>query len=143
MEECNIVKSYQDLLVWQKGRRLVAAIYTVTSHFPTDEKFGLTSQIKRAAISIPSNIAEGSSKRSTKEFIRFLNIAYGSLCEVETQLFLAQDLGFLVHEESLKPLLDDTAELGRMINGLIRSLNQRINTLNSELQTPNSTKHYA
>lgn len=109
----------------------VKAIYEIISHFPKEELYGLSSQLKRSAISIPSNIAEGSSKRSTREFIRFLNISYGSLAEAETQLYLAIDLGF-VSQEKVKPLFLEAEELGRMLNGLINSLESK---LNSELRT--------
>ena len=128
-----IVKSYQDLLVWQKARILVSDVYILTQTFPQDERFGLTSQLRRAIISVPSNIAEGSSKRSTKEFLRFLNIAYGSLAEVETQLFLAQDLGYLL-EAQTNPLLEKSSQIGRMLNALMNKLEHKI----TELRTPNS-----
>ena len=129
-----MVQSFKDLKVWQKARLLTKDVYIATKDFPVEERYGLTSQIRRATISIPSNIAEGSSKRSTREFLRFLNISYGSLAELEAQLILANDLNFL----SEKQLVDITAnieEIGRMVNGLIRSLEEKteLRTLNSGL----------
>lgn len=133
----SIVKSYRDVQVWQKARMLVSEIYKITAQFPKEETYGLTSQLRRAIISVPSNIAEGSSKGSTREYLRFLSISYGSLCEVETQLYLAFDLDFIT-EIQLQTLLEKTNELGRMTHGLIRSLEQKISSPNSELRTPNS-----
>lgn len=134
------VQSYRDLQVWQKARILVKEIYQLSSAFPKEEMYGLTAQIRRAVISVPSNIAEGSSKGSTKEFLRFLSIAYGSLAEVETQLYLAADL-YYTDANKVETAIEMTAELGRMINGLDRSLQARLNT--TELQTPNSELSYA
>lgn len=122
------VQSYRDLKVWQKGRTLVSRIYQASSQFPQTEMYGLTSQIRRAAISIPSNLAEGSAKGSTREFMRFIGIAYGSLAEVETQLFLASDLSFITASER-EALLEETSELGRMLNGLLRSLESKVTEL--------------
>ncbi len=129
----NVVRSYRDLQVWQKSRILVSDIYKLSSAFPKEEMYGLTSQMRRAAISIPSNIAEGSSKGSTREYLRFLSIAYGSLCELETQLYLAQDLGFIA-PDAINLILEKTNEIGRMINGLSRALEQKL----TELRTLNS-----
>ena len=89
------VQSYRELIVWQKAIDLVVAIYRITQSFPREEAFGLTSQLRRAAVSIPSNIAEGQGRRSAKEFQRFLDIARGSLQEVETQLLIANRLHYL------------------------------------------------
>jgi len=86
--------SHRDLIVWQKGMMLVSAVYRFSQKFPTDERFGLTSQLRRAAVSVPSNVAEGRSRNSTKDFIQFLHIALGSVSEVETQLEIARDLAF-------------------------------------------------
>jgi len=86
---------HKDLDVWKLGIELVAQIYKITSHFPATEKFGLTSQMQRAAVSIPSNIAEGAARNSEKEYIHFLYISLGSLAELETQLIISQKLGFL------------------------------------------------
>jgi four helix bundle protein len=100
---------------------LVSAIYKATATFPRDELFGLTSQLRRAAVSIPSNIAEGQSRYSRPEFRHFLRTAKGSLAELETQLLIAKDLGYLDESTCLK-LLDSVAELGRIVSGLITSI---------------------
>ena len=89
------VRDYRDLKVWQAGLKLAEAVHAVTTDFPKAEVFGLISQLRRAAVSIPSNIAEGHARDSTKEFLRFISIAMGSLAELETQLTLACRLGFL------------------------------------------------
>jgi four helix bundle protein len=115
------VKSYRELETWQTAIELVVEVYRATSLFPKDEVYGLTSQLRRAAVSIPSNIAEGQGRNSTREFLHHLSIAHGSLCEVETQMFIAQRLEYITREEAerLAPL---TASVGRLINGLSRSL---------------------
>ena len=114
------IKDYKELKVWQNSFELTKEIYMITKGFPEDEKYGLTSQIRRAAVSIPSNIAEGANRESTKEFIRFLYIAIGSCAELETQLLLVEEIGLLVKaiDESKKKL----QEVIRMLHGLIRSL---------------------
>jgi len=116
---------------------LVEEIYSVTKNFPKDELYGLSSQIKRCAISVPSNIAEGSSKKSTKEFIRFLNISYGSLSEIETQILIAQRLKFL-SDECAKGILENIHEIGRMMNGLRNSLKNKLNSEHRTLETENA-----
>jgi four helix bundle protein len=98
--------TFKDLQVWQRSRRLVSSIYEKTEKFPGKEQFGLTSQLRRAVVSIPSNIAEGHRRNSNKEFQNFLVIARGSLAEVETQLILAQDLKF-ISEIDIEPLLKE------------------------------------
>ena len=113
--------TYRELTVWQKSMQLVTDVYRSTQCFPRDETFGLTSQLKRAVVSVPSNIAEGQGRDSQKEFVRHLSIAYGSLMEVETQLQIACNLGYLT-VSGLDHLLSSTAEVGRLINGLSRSL---------------------
>lgn len=90
---------FKDLEIWKKSREFCSEIYEVTCHFPDEEKFGLTNQLRRASVSVPSNIAEGCSRRSNKDFSRFLEIAIGSLYEVETQLLISNDLGFLSDEK--------------------------------------------
>ena len=90
-----MLKNYKELKVWQRGYRLCFEIYQLTGNFPQEEKYGLTSQIRRAAISVPSNIAEGYGRKTTKEYLQALYIAYGSLCELETQIMLAGDLKYL------------------------------------------------
>lgn len=114
-------QSYRDLIAWQKGIALVATIYRITQNFPKDELYGLTSQLRRAAVSIPSNIAEGQGRKSNPEFRHFLHNAAGSLMEVETQLTIAAVLCYLSREKEAE-LLNQTNELGRIINGLILSL---------------------
>ena len=122
-----VFKGFRDLKVWQRSRILVKSVYEITGQLPKEEVYGLTSQIRRCAVSIPSNIAEGSSKRSTREFIRFLNIAYGSLAELETQLLLASDLAY-VTLDTVEPLFVEIDEIGRMTNGLISKLNEKLNS---------------
>ena len=115
------VKSYQDLETWQTAMDLVAEVYRVTKLFPKDEIYGLTNQLRRAAVSVPSNIAEGQGRDSTKEFLHYLSMAHGSLCEVETQLLIAQRLGYL-NQEDAERSASLAASVGRLINGLSRSL---------------------
>ena len=100
---------------------LVEEIYTVTRRFPSDERFGLTSQLRRAAVSIPSNIAEGQGRGSDGQFLPHLHLSYGSLREVETQVILAKRLEFLRDEEA-SALLDECGEVGRLLNGLMKSI---------------------
>ena len=122
-----MLKNYRDLKVWQKSYRLCLDLYRITKKFPKEERYGLTSQIRRAAVSIPSNIAEGYGRKTTADYLRFLYIAYGSNCELETQLLLSGDLNY-VNKENLKALKDDTEEVERMLKALIKSLeNKRLN----------------
>ncbi|MBK7227881.1 MAG: four helix bundle protein [Ignavibacteriales bacterium] len=116
--------NYKELKVWQKGRELVKFIYELTSIFPKDETYSLTSQIRRAVISIPSNIAEGSGHFSEKQFNRFLEIAYASSCELDTQIILSYDLNFIT-EEKLKMSTNKIDEIQKMIAGLIKSLQKK------------------
>jgi four helix bundle protein len=118
-----IVQSYRDLVVWKKSMALVLDVYRCTQAFPKIETYGLTAQLRRAAVSIPSNIAEGQARRSTGEFKQFLGNARGSLAEVVTQVLLATDLGYVENQVSQR-LLDATAEIGRMLNGLLAALKQ-------------------
>jgi four helix bundle protein len=118
------LKSYQELEVWKKSIDLVETIYRVSSGFPAEEKFGLTSQIRRAAASVPANIAEGAARTGTKEFLQFLSVASGSLAEVETFLILAARLGFLKAAD-LETLEAQSSEIGRMLGGLKRSLQSK------------------
>ncbi len=115
------LRSYRDLEVWRRSIDLVEAIYRASSAWPSDERFGLTSQIRRAAVSVPSNIAEGAARRGTREFLQFLSIAKGSLAEVETQLTLAGRLGYLPAAAG-EMLLGSAAEIGRMLAGLTKAL---------------------
>lgn len=116
-----IVQSYRDLLVWKKAMALVLDVYCCTQTFPKIETYGLTSQLRRAAVSVPSNIAEGQARRSTGEFKQFLGNARGSLTEVETQILIARDLGYLEPHQG-EVLLGAAAEIGRMLNGLLAAL---------------------
>ena len=113
-------KSYRDLVAWQKAMDLVTAIYRCTATFPREEIYGLTSQLRRAAVSIPSNIAEGQGRHGAAEFRHFLRQACGSLMEVETQVLIAERLQFMKPNES-KEILSASTELGKILNGLIRS----------------------
>ena len=115
-----MTKNYTDLIVWKKAMSLVTEIYRITREFPKDELFGLTSQLRRAAVSIPSNIAEGQGRLSKGEFRVFLGNARGSLSELETQILIAKDLDFISQSETMR-LLEMAKELGRTLNGLIAS----------------------
>ena len=114
-------QSYKDLIVWQKGIALAKLVYTITAKFPAEEKFGLVSQMRRAAVSIPSNIAEGQARHTTGEFIQFISHAEGSVAELETQLILSIELRFAAPENAKATfaLLD---EVRRILNGLRRKL---------------------
>lgn len=116
--------NFKDLIVWQRGMDLAKAIYGVTASFPTDERFGLVSQMRRAAVSVPSNIAEGQARHTTGEFIQFISHAEGSVAELETQTLLAVQLGFCP-TDTAKPVLLSIDEERRMLNGLRRSLTNR------------------
>jgi four helix bundle protein len=116
--------NYRDLTVWRKGMDLVVEVYQLSQSFPKEELYGLTSQIRRAAVSIPSNIAEGQGQGSDRGFSRFLSIAQGSLTELETQLMIAQRLEYL-DDLTCQSTLDQCAEIGRMLNGLQRSVKAR------------------
>ncbi len=115
------MSSYQDLITWQKGIDLCELIYRASGGFPHHELYGLTSQIRRAAVSVPSNVAEGAGRITDGEFIQSIGHARGSLLEIETQLIVAQRLGYLNADEA-DGLLELTKEVGRLANGLIRSL---------------------
>jgi four helix bundle protein len=117
----NQPQNYRDLIVWQKGIQLAKLLYSLTASFPSEEKFGLTSQTRRAAISVSSNIAEGQARRTTGEFIQFISYAEGSTAELDTQLYLSVELGFVRSDQTTQgfALLD---EIRRMLNGLRRRL---------------------
>ena len=114
-------KHYKELLVWQKGMSLAKGVYGLTARFPTDERFGLVSQMRRAAVSVPSNIAEGQARHGTREFLQFLSHASGSLAELETQLLLSVDMKYCAQNdvESVGGLI---SELQKMIAALRRTL---------------------
>ena len=118
------LKSFRDLVVWQKAMELVTEIYKVSQKFPKEEMFGLTSQIRRASVSIPSNIAEGRGKSSKGEFQQFLFHARGSLAEVETQILIAINLGFLKKEE-VTDINQLIASVGRLLHGLIAAIKKK------------------
>ena len=126
------MRPHHDLRVWQDAMALVTRVYEATADFPSDERFGLTAQLRRAAVSVPSNVAEGAARGSRKEFIHFLTIARGSLSELDTQLRIALNLEF---SDALDPLLVDTERLQASLGALIKS--QRDQTADSlhHLQT--------
>ena len=113
--------SYREIKVWQKAIELVVDIYSCTRSFPKEEMFGLTSQLRRAAVSIASNIAEGKGRRTDREFLQFLHHARGSVFEVETQLTIASRLGYMPEAEVLR-LGHSASEIARMLNGLIKAI---------------------
>jgi four helix bundle protein len=114
-------QSYRDLIAWQKRIELVTEIYRVTQQFPREELYGLSNQLRRAAVSVPSNIAEGQARFSPKEFHHFLATARGSLVDIETQIIIAEKLNYL-EPKSCQSMLERTAELGRILNGLLASI---------------------
>jgi four helix bundle protein len=113
--------SYKDLIVWQKSLSLVKLLYKLTSNFPSEERFGLTSQMRRAAVSIPSNVAEGQARRTTPDFVRFISNAEGSAAELDTQIILAVSLSFCTNDQA-KECFDLLDEIRRMLNALRRTL---------------------
>jgi four helix bundle protein len=117
-------KGYQDLEVWQKAMDLVVMCYQTTKDFPKSEVYGLASQLQRAAVSIPANIAEGRERKYKKEFVQHLSIAYSSLAELETHIQIAQRLDYISSDKT-KRLLEMTGEIGRMLNGLRKSIEKR------------------
>jgi len=119
------IDSFRDLKVWQSGIDLAEEVYRLTQSFPKQEMYGLSSQMQRAAVSIPSNIAEGHGRDSTKEFLHFLSVALGSLFELETQLTLAGRLGYLDKGE-LENVLSRMDEISRMMRGLQKSLSSKL-----------------
>ena len=125
-EDKGKVEGYRDLIVWQKSIVLVKQIYQLTQNFPDDEKFGLISQMRRAAVSIPSNIAEGQARRTTGDYVRFVSIAEGSLAELDTQLIVAIELSFCTRIQT-KEIFLIMVEIRKMLNALRRSLMSKIN----------------
>lgn len=116
------MKGFKDLEVWEKSHHFVEDIYQVSGSFPDDEKFGLTSQIKRSAVSIPSNIAEGCGRNTDSDFARFLQIAMGSASECQYQIYLAHDLGYLSSKE-YENLNESISEIKRMLSSFLNTLN--------------------
>lgn len=121
-ENTGRIRSYRDLEVWKRSMDLVVSIYNITGEFPQSELYGLTSQLRRSAVSIPSNIAEGSSRNSTKEFIQFLHISNGSLSEVETQLELALRLNYIKENK----IQQNINHIRSMLSSLIKSLKAKL-----------------
>ena len=118
------IRSYRDLKVWQRAMDMTVRTYEITRRFPAEEQYGLVSQMRRAAASVPANIAEGQARRSPKEFLQMLGIARGSLAELETFVSLSERLG-LIGSEIGGSVLEECAEINRMINGLMRALSNR------------------
>lgn len=119
------MKDYKELEVWQKGISVVLQVYELTKVFPKEERYALTDQIKRAVVSIPSNIAEGASRNTTKEFVQFLYIALGSASELETQMIIAEKLGYIKSEQAL---YSEITVIRKMLNALITSLKKIVNS---------------
>jgi len=119
-----MLKNYKELKVWQKAYQLCLEVYKITKGFPGEERYGLTSQIRRAAVSVPSNIAEGYGRKTTPEYIRSLYIAYGSNCELDTQISLSGDLGYMRAQEK-EMLQRSIGEVERMLKALIKSLENK------------------
>ena len=119
------IRSYKDLLVWQRGMDLTTRVYQLSSELPQDERFGLISQMRRAAVSVPANIAEGHQRSSTKDYLRFLLIASGSLAEVETLVELASRL-YEVKKSSIEELVGQADELGKMLRSLQQKLEDKL-----------------
>lgn len=118
-------KPHKRLEVWKQSMQLVVDVYEATKHFPVEERYGLVAQMRRAAVSIPSNIAEGAARQTKREFINFLHIAQGSLSELDTQLELSHSLRYTT-QESLAPLQKLLQNVDKMLTGLIKSLNQKL-----------------
>ena len=116
--------SYRDLIAWQKAMRMVTSVYRLTEGFPKHELYGLTNQIRRAAVSVPSNIAEGQGRNSRGEFLQFLGTSKGSLLELETQIMIAQDLGYCSEAQAV-PILGTTDDVARLIGGLKKPLQRQ------------------
>ncbi len=119
------VTSYHDLVVWQRGIDFVVDCYRLSGGFPRNEVYGLSSQLQRAAVSVPANIAEGAGRGHTREYIRHLGIARGSLFEAETHILIAGRLGYATAEQT-RPLVAAVAEIGRMLHGLMASLERKL-----------------
>jgi len=119
------IRNYRDLVVWQRAMDLVEMIYRLSRSFPKDEIYGLVAQLRKAAVSVPANIAEGRGRHTTKEFLHFLSIASGSLVEMETHVLIAERLNYVEHQAASEAI-ELAAEVGRLANGLIRSLRKRL-----------------
>ena len=119
------IHTYRDLIVWQDSMDLVVSIYCTTATFPKEERFSLVSQLRRAAVSVPSNIAEGHGRSRTGDYLRHLSVAVGSLSEVETQVQIARRLEYIAEDDQSR-LLDSCNAIAKMLGGLIRSLRRRL-----------------
>jgi four helix bundle protein len=119
-----MLKNFKELKVWQKSYDLCLKLYKATRRFPKEEVYGITSQIRRSAVSVPSNIAEGYGRKTTPDYLKSLYIAYGSSCELETQLLLSNDLGYIKNGE-IKELKEEMGEVERMLKALIKSLENK------------------
>ena len=119
-----MLKNYRDLKVWKKSYNLCVKIYRITKRFPFEERYVLTSQIRKSALSIPSNIAEGYGRKTRADYIRILYIAYGSVCELETQTMISGDLGY-VGKERLQELREEIGDVERMLKAMIKSLENK------------------
>jgi four helix bundle protein len=122
-----MLKNFKELKVWEKAYQLCLDLYKATADFPNEEKYGLSSQMRRSAISIPSNIAEGYGRKTIPDYVRCLYIAYGSTCELETQTLLSGDLNYL-NEADQSSLLEKIKEVERMLMALIKSLENKNNS---------------
>ena len=120
------INSYKELIVWQKSIQLVTNIYTLTKNFPADEKFGIISQLNRAVVSIPSNIAEGWGRELSKNYLNFLRISRGSLMEVETLILISKNLNYL-NEKEFNEIITKIEEVGKILQGLIKSIQLKLN----------------
>jgi four helix bundle protein len=133
--------NFKDLDVWKLGMSLAKLVYEATASFPESEKYGITSQIRRASVSVPSNIAEGADRASTKDFIRFLNMSLGSLAELETQMLLSKDLTF-ISEHKTSEIVMQITRIRKMIVSLKKALANKLNATtnynNSVHLTPNT-----
>ncbi len=119
------MSAHKNLMAWRRSIDFVTQIYGMTAKFPAHELFGLCSQLRRAAVSIPSNISEGAARRNQNEFRQFLHIALGSLAEVETQMIISINLGYIQADE-IKDLMGERDEIARLVQGLVRSINKKI-----------------
>jgi four helix bundle protein len=126
----NKINSYKDLIVWQKSIALVTEIYKLTKTFPAEEKFGIVNQLNRAVVSIPANIAEGWGRESSKNYLQFLRISRGSLMETETLLVISKNLNY-IDDENFRMISEKLDETGKILQGLIKGVQQKINLTES------------
>ena len=121
MNDTRVIKNFTDLVAWKEGHKLVLMIYSSTRNFPKEEIFGLTSQIRRAAVSVTSNIAEGFSRNSNKDKLQFYYICLGSVCELQSQILIAKDVSYLLEDQYIK-LTDQSIVVQKLINGMIKKM---------------------